>query len=223
MPEDFLTFRKFKDEILAQAFIEKLHALDIPFETEDNMQFYDPTMAFNPMNREIRIKLKPEDFVKAQKELESYYNELTNTADKDYYLYNFTDIELAEILTKPDEWGDFDYQLAQKILAERGIEFKPEAVQLLQKQRNEELARPDSFNQYLLYLGYFFAIAGIIFGLIIGWHLSYSKKTLPDGKSIYRYSENERDHGTRIILLSAFCSVLLVIVRWYLIRGGLIL
>jgi hypothetical protein len=64
--------------------------------------------------------LPPKDFAVAQRELEKYYRAQIAHAEDDYYLFEFSDAELNEILSKPDEWGDFDYQLAQQLLRERG-------------------------------------------------------------------------------------------------------
>lgn len=42
---------------------------------------------------------------------------------KDHYLNEFTDVELMEIVNQPEEWSAVDYDLSQKILMHRNIEF----------------------------------------------------------------------------------------------------
>lgn len=42
---------------------------------------------------------------------------------KDHYLNEFTDEELMEIVNQPEEWSAVDYDLSQKILMHRNIEF----------------------------------------------------------------------------------------------------
>ena len=92
--------------------------LNIDFKVEDSDKLFDPF--FITPDRDINIKLKPADFTVAQKELENYYGYQADQADSGYYLYEFTNEELYEIIEKPDEWGDFDYQIALKILEKKG-------------------------------------------------------------------------------------------------------
>ena len=139
MQEELLTFQKFKDIDIANDIAEKLKVANIHFEIEDDEKFFDPTFAKNPMQNEIRIKLKSIDFLKANEVLDDYYKSQTDNIDKDYYLFSFTDQELLEILTKADEWGRLDNQLAQKILKERGKEINPEELEILTNKRINEL------------------------------------------------------------------------------------
>ena len=44
-------------------------------------------------------------------------------------------------------------------------------------------------------MGYFFTIIGGLLGIFIGYSLFTVKKTLPNGKKVYSYSENDRKHG----------------------------
>lgn len=216
MTDTFLTFQKFNDIELAKEIAERLKQNDIEFLLEDNRKFFDPSFANNTFEPDISIKLRPADFAKAHKSLEAYYQKYLDNVDKDYYLFAFSDEELVEIISKPDEWGHFDYQLAQKILRDRGKEIKPEAADLLKTQRIRELAKPGTTDKYWIYFGYFSAIFGGLFGLIIGGTLAYFKKTLPNGETVYAYREEDRNHGIRILLISVVSLIFWVIVRWNL-------
>jgi hypothetical protein len=59
-------------------------------------------------------------------------------------LFNFSDEELFDHLAKPDEWLAFDYQLAQKILDERGKQVDKEFLNSLKKAKIETLAKPEN-------------------------------------------------------------------------------
>ena len=124
-----------------------------------------------------------------------------SSLDKDYYLLSFSDDELFDILCKPDEWNEFDYQVARKLLMSRGKDVGDQVVSLLRQQRIKQLAQPEDRHTNWLYAGYVFAVFGGIFGIFIGWHLSSAKKTLPDGQHIYSYSDNDRAHGRRIVII----------------------
>ena len=168
MTDTFLTFQKFNDIELAKEVAGRLKQNGIDYSLEENQKFFDPSFANNSIEPDISIKLKADDFSKAHKALEEYYNKTLDNVEQDYYLFDFTDEELIEIVSKPDEWGHFDYKLAQKILRDRGKEIKPEVAELLRTQRIKDLAQPDTTHKYWIYVGYFSAIFGGLFGIMIG-------------------------------------------------------
>jgi hypothetical protein len=102
-------------------------------------------------------------------------------------------------------------------LRDRGKEIKPEVAELLRTQRIKDLAQPGTTHKYWIYVGYFSAIFGGLFGIMIGWTLAYFKKTLPDGYRIYAYREEDRNHGTRILLISSISLIGWLFVRWWLL------
>lgn len=215
MTENYLTFKKYNDIGLATEIGEHLKANRIEFTIEDNKQFFDATFANNSFNTDIDLKLRPQDFNKAQKVLNDYYKEVINSVDTDYYLFEFDNQELIDIISKPDEWGEFHYQLAQKILADRGKEIKPEIVELLTKQRTKDLSKKETTSKYLIYRGYFSAIFGGVFAILFGYDLAYSKKTLRDGEQVYTYSKEERKHGERIVAIGVVSLIFWLIVIIY--------
>lgn len=217
MTDTFLTFQKFNDIELAKEMAERLKQNGIECSLEDNRRLFDPSFVNHTVEPDISIKLRAEDFSKAHKALEDYYKRTLENVEQDYYLFDFTDEELIEIVSKPDEWGHFDYMLSQKILRDRGKEIQPEVAELLKTQRKKDLAQPDSSHIYWIYAGYFSAIFGGLLGIIIGWTLAYFKKTLPDGQRIYAYREKDRNHGTRILLISCISLIVWVFVRWRLL------
>jgi hypothetical protein len=194
--------------------MEQLKAHHIPFESESSSPSFDPLVPNYSGTLEFRIKLLPEDFARVNKLLENHYKEQLDSVDSSYYLFYFSDEELMEIISKFDEWGHMDQVLAQKILKERNKEIPSEIVTLLKKSRLNELEKPEAAPRYLLYLGYF---ASALFGLIgffIGCHLSYFKKPLPNGKQMYVYREQDRNHGTRMLLIGTATLVLFVFLSW---------
>lgn len=214
MTETYLTFQKFNDIELANEIAGRLKQNDIECFVQDNQgKFFDPSFANNSVEPDIAIKLKPDDFIKANKALEDYYKKQLDTVDKDYYLFEFSDNELTEIISKPDEWGNFDYQLAQKILKDRGKEIKPDTVQNLKTQRIDELSTPEKASKRLIIAGYFFVFFGVVVGIIIGWSLYNSKKTLPNGQRVFVYRNEDRMQGRRIFLMGTIVLVLIIILK----------
>ncbi len=121
MIRDYQTFRTFTDRETAESFADVLQQHGIQFLIEEDRLTFDPSYAHNPLNKDYRIKISPGDFTKAYAAYETYFASLVDKVEPDYYLHSFSDEELVEIVMKPDEWGTFDYLLAQKLLAERGI------------------------------------------------------------------------------------------------------
>ena len=106
MPEDqYLTFQKFNDRGLAIELAVLLKENNINFIVDDSSGF-DPTFSNSEASKEFRVKLKKENFEKANTLLLQISMKQLDNVEKDYYLFDFTDEELIEILTKPDEWGN---------------------------------------------------------------------------------------------------------------------
>jgi hypothetical protein len=210
---DFLTFQKFTNKSEATELTELLTTNNIKFLIEDTSASFDPSFANNEINKEFRVKLKKEDFDKVDKLMLNISASQLNEIDENYYLFEFTDVELLEVLTKSDEWSKFDYLLAQKILKDRGQEVNEKILENLRRKRIEELAKPEESQKSWVITGYIFALMGGFFGLFIGWHLLAHKKTLPNGDRVYGYSIEDRIHGNRILILGIVFLIIWTIIK----------
>jgi len=213
MNNTFVTFQRFSDPELATATAEKLKENNLEVQLEGG-KFLDPSFpGTNSLDADIELKLKQTDFAKAENILESFYNTSIESVDKDYYLFQFTTAELKEVIFKPDEWGKFDYQLAQKLLKEKGIYISEEEISALKNQRTKQLAEPEKVSPRWIIAGYAAAFFGGFIGIIFGWIVAYSRKTLPDGSKVFTYGEKYRRHGRRIFQLSLVTFTLTLILR----------
>ena len=208
MNQPLLTFQRFNDIGLANEFAERLTQLGIYCEIDNQTVPFDVTYANNPLENDIRIKLHPEDFTKANTALDEYYKSQLDSIDKDYYLFSFTDNELEEIVRRPDEWNRLDYQLALKLLKDHGIEIKPEVIESYQQRRIAVLSQTENMSIWWVYIGYATAVLGGFLGMVIGFLLVYGKKTLPNGTSVYINSDKLRFHGKLILAISTVCLVI---------------
>lgn len=207
MEEPFLTFRKFNDPGLAAEMAGKLEEYRIPVELEDSGKLFDPSFANNFLERDIRLKLRAADFEQADEVLQSFYQQQADRVGEDYYLFQFTDSELVDIVRNPDEWGYLDYALAHKILKQHGISIPPKELKRFQEEKMKLLSRPQSPDRSGSYLGYLLAFLLPPIGMIVGFSMKYMKKTLPDGRRLFAYSESDRKHGERILLLAVICFI----------------
>lgn len=213
MKEEFLIFHKFNTESQAEDFGSLLNVNRIEFLIENISINFDPILSNNEFGKEYCVKIKKDDFEKANDILREKAKTEINEVQDDYYLLSFTDEELIDVIEKSDEWNRFDVQLAQKLLKERGNEITTEQINELKKQRIIELSKPEEGQNVYIIIGYVCALLGGLLGIFIGWHLLTYKKTLPNGNRIYAYSDNDRKQGNRILILSGIFIVIWIIYR----------
>jgi hypothetical protein len=199
---ELLTYRRFADREQAEALASILAKHSIGFEMEEYQQSLDSVyVGNNPFDAKFHVKIKGEDFDRADLILLRESDQTLEQVSSDHYLFQFTDQELYDVLSKPDEWNELDYKLAAKILKDRGKEMDEEAIGELKKERIRALATPESGGNLWILIGYLSALIGGALGIFIGWHLSTFKKTLPDGRKIKAYTPSARQHGAIILVI----------------------
>ena len=211
MKEEFVIFQKFNTESQAVDFGSLLNENKIEFLIENISINFDPILSNNEFGKEFCIKIKQNDFEKANAILREKAKTEINEIQDDYYLLSFSNEELIDVIEKSDEWNKFDVELAHKLLKERGNEITDEQINELKKQRIIELSKPEEGQNVYIIIGYVCALLGGLLGIFIGWHLSTFKKTLPNGNRIYAYSENDRKHGNRILILGVVFIVIWIL------------
>jgi len=220
MNENFVEYRAYRDKRDAQDLIDILDDHKIEYILEDNSLPLDINAVLGGGGDNMRLyvlKIDKKDFERVDAFEEECLKKEVENMDKDYYLYEYTDDELMEIILKKEEWNKFDYLAAQKILKERNKEINPELLTAINKLRVEDLSKPEESQKVMIYAGYFFAIIGGFIGFFIGLSLMYYKKTLPDGTVVYGFSEKDRKQGKNILVCSIICIVFWLFVRFYVI------
>lgn len=213
MQEDYTVFRSFADADLAREMAKELAAQNIPFQLENTSSPMDPLIIGSGLDADIRLKIRARDFEKAQRILEDYYGRQLDKVDGDYYLFGFTDDELIDVVSKPDEWGELDYLLAQKILSDRGLTMDRQTLISLKEERLQAIAKPEAVEKSWIFWGYFIAVLFSPVGIFFGLTLLTLKKTLPDGQRVYSYSQGTRGHGRNILAIASALTALLLLVK----------
>lgn len=210
MTQEYLKFRKCFNSEQAIELKNLLEQEGINVTLVDNLP---ADLTGNSLNNQPEIHLKPIDFKRAEQIIEKDAERRIEYIEDDYYLFDSPNEELYEILLKPDEWNAFDYTLAKRILKDRGKYIEPELLIKLKEKRLEELAQPKEHQALLITVGYIFAFLGGIFGVLIGYLLWKTKKTLPNGKMVYIHSEENRKQGKQIFYIGLVVTITVCIYR----------
>lgn len=202
MNNSFKIYKKFPTKEQADELKVLLESKGIVCETGDNLPPVDITFSGSSIQHQYEVRISSDSFQKADEILEQEAEYDINNIDPDYYLFDFTNEELYEILIKPDEWNALDYKLAQTLLKKRGESINSETLTRLKKERLDKLATPEKGQTGLIFAGYLFALLGGFIGVIIGYLLWKSKKTLPNGERVFNYTKSDRKQGVNIFYLS---------------------
>lgn len=195
MRADFIKYRDFFEQETASELILLLRENGIEYEIEEYRDGIAPVYHDHILGNVTTVKLRKEDFPKVDDLLAAQATEALTDIDPNHYLFSFTNEELFEIISKPDEWSAFDYQLTKNILRKRGVMVDDAMLSKLKQQRLEQLAEPEPDQSSWVQAGYLAALAGGLGGIFIGWHLMTFKKVLPNGDRVYGYRKHDRTHG----------------------------
>ncbi|MGH1518446.1 hypothetical protein [Chryseobacterium sp. JK1] len=215
MTAELSTYRKFiyKDDALE--LIKVLEHHQIIYELEDNSSRLGASFGGDANTNEFELKIQQEDFEKVEHLEEELVRNDVNQIEDNYYLFDYSDEELIEIVMKKEEWSKFDYLLAQKILKNRGKEVNSDLLNIINKQRIQNLAAQEKSPKLLIVMGYFFALLGGFIGIFIGYHLMKYRKVLPNGEKMYGFSENDRQQGQNILIFSVISFIVWTALRLF--------
>lgn len=210
--ENFTTFKKYPDADDAGALHQFLQGNGIESLIVDNSPTIGSSFSGEHL-KEYEVQVKKEDFTKAETLLINQAKEQLGDLPEGHYLLAFTDEELYDLILKHDEWSDHDYLHARKLLEQRGKPIDDEMINSLRKQRMADLARPEEGQQGWIVFGYVMALLGGFFGIITGYVLWSARKTLPNGETVYSYSNKDRAHGKNILILGCIILPVSIIIK----------
>lgn len=214
MSQNYVTFKKYPDAKQARAQQELL------LENGIECIFVNASSQLGSLSgdlmQEFELQMHAENFEKAEALLEKDAEVMITDLPEDYYLLEFTDEELQEVVLKHDEWSEFDYMLARKLLDERGLAIDEAHIMAMRQERIKDLSKPEKDQTIWIIFGYIFALLGGFFGVITGYVLWTSQKTLPNGQTVYTYSEKNRKQGKTILILSVIILVVLIVANFLL-------
>lgn len=210
MEDELVTFRKFVTKNEAQALKDKLEAHGIQANLVDNIPVFDASFSGNKMSDTYEVKIPAEDFDRANElTVEIAESEILEIPE-DYYLFSFSIDELLAIVYSYNEWGEIDQTLARKILTDKGVEVDESKVEFIKKEALAEETKHVKVSTTLLIISYLLAFTSL-YGIIFGYVILTSKKTLSTGEVIYAYDKEMRNHGRNILIMGAATALIFVL------------
>ena len=217
MSDKYLSFKKYPDALQAQDLQQFLLQNNIECLFVDASPSLGSSFSGGDLLKEYEVQLKAEDFEKAEQLMEQRVGSLMADVPEDYYLLSFTNEELHEVIVKRHEWNEFDYLLAQHLLAESGQELSQQQINAMRNEHIAKLAKPEQNHTGWIVFGYICAFLGGLFGITTGYVLWTAQKTLPNGARVYTYTASDRAHGKIIFVLGIAVLAIIValkIVKW---------
>lgn len=208
------SFRHYADRAEAVDLVALLNSEGLDAVVSDNSAVFDVTFTAGA-EQEYHVLLPADEFLRAEEILEREAREVPLILSAEHYLRTFDNDELMEVLKEADAWSPEDRVQAERLLRARGVAVDHEVLRAARQQRKEELARPEKARWTWLAVGIALIWIGGIGGLVIGWSLMSARKVLPDGRSVYRYTEGDRRSGQVIFMMGA---VVLVGMFYFLLR-----
>ena len=169
-------FRKSINKSIIEEVASILERENIDFQLIDNEKYFDATFVTDPSKIEYQLLIQKEDFENAETLITKYYSE-NLIIPEDYYLKEFSDEELIEIIYKKDEWNEFDYEVAKSLLKDRGIVISETDIERINSERLEKLKtnyeKPNEVKN-LIILGYIFSVIGFFASFVMTFCLFIS-------------------------------------------------
>ena len=185
---------------------EVLGVNGIPYQVSNAGAVFDvTTIGSQPLN-DYLIKVTASDLESARLAFENHYT--AKDLPRDHFLRTATDEDIVEILAAPLDWDAFTVAHARRIAATRAINadaIKGKTEERIIEKR-EEIKVGKAAPTWLLVLGWASALMGGLFGIGIGYSLSYMKEETPEGR-FYTYDERSRRRGGQILILSVVMVV----------------
>jgi hypothetical protein len=220
MAKEFVNYKSFNDKAVAIELYDKLNREGLQVEWESSVGIFDASFANDEFMHLYYVKLRKEDFSKADAIMMQLLSENNEPPPHDYYLFSFTNKELIDVLKNPDEWNEYDRFWAGKLLQEKSVHVREEEIVQAKTKRLEDLKKPWKLDKVWLllpgvllswgfYYLYFLATIGCIF---LGMYITYSKKTMPDGDRVIAFSPEDRSLGKIVMIVSAIITTLIFLI-----------
>ncbi len=161
----------------------------------------------------LTLKLKPEDFERAEQAIFDHYDQDLRLVSADHYIFQLHTDELYDILTHPDEWSNLDYVLAVRELRKKGITLDAALLKQLREKRLKELSTGKRASTAYLIGSYVAALLFVPIGMAMGLYLWQGTQRLRNGQRSYTFDATSRKQGQAVFFIATGILLLLVVLR----------
>ncbi len=200
-----------KEEALAIA--NRLSEQGIQTKTTEDIHDLGASVQGDTLRSKYEVFIHPDDFLKAEAEMKRWAEADLEHIDPEYYLFEYSNAELNDLLMESYNWSKLDVLLAKKILRDRGETVNEELLQAMIEERISEMREPTKANSMRLLLAYVFSIVGGFIGIIAGHHYWKQKRKLPNGEIVSEYDPSTQNQGQIIFWIGIFMMITTVLIK----------
>lgn len=206
-------YKSFDTAEIASLLTDLLAENSIPFEV------YGPEGKIEDFDREgsyssLEINVLESDFDKVDKLIEDRADQELETVAKDYFIFEFSNDELKEVLIHADEWSALDLALAHKLLKDRGEPMDKDQLEIWRAERIAKSAEPQDASQGWVVISYVLAFILPLISLITGLVYMRAKKIDLNDNAVPKYSAETKKHGKMLFTISLFMMIIYTILNF---------
>lgn len=223
MKSVFAQYKMFQHEDDLLGFIDRLELHNIPYETSKYASGLDHTYLGAGAGVEYSLKIPRDKFKEMNRIIEKEAEEDFHQLPPEYFLFDFSDEELKEVISSPGDWFRKDVVYAGKILENRGISFSISEIREQVNREKQLRLKPKKANTLLLIMAYALTPASIFLGfwpasfsIFTGIYLAFWKGTDEAGKRYWVFDHRSRIHGAILLTMGS----LLCLAFWGLAISG---
>lgn len=201
------------------------------FETKEELQDLEELLKENNLkyfiqesndiaDKKYLLQISPDDFQKVDELCETLVDIDLDKLPDDYYLFEYQDEELVEILLNRSEWSEFDYVIARRILSQRNVNLNDYPVLNIHKD-NVKIESIDtefieeSFGTENLVMSYLLALLFGPYFLVRYFVIITAKERLEDGSLAFKYHKNLRSNAIAICFIGFVSTFAWIIIFRY--------
>lgn len=214
MSRGFETFQELDNSDLVQEMVFCLQSNNIPYQLEGSSPLVLDEQIIGTQNIAKQVlKLRLEDFAKAQQVLMNYFQKQVDGLPLPEYMESLHKDEFLEVVENPVAWGFWNVAYARKGLALLGHPISDEQMKLYFERAVQKETASESIAVFWLAVMYVMALLFPPFALVWSGLMRSAKKTLSDGRQIHRYNSSVRTNALYIFMIA-----LVIIVLWLAIQ-----